>query len=132
MRTSRQLSQPSRRLLNAAVAQTYASLSLGAEFVSNKFADYYYSVTPANSLATGGLLPASTRRRNEELEGGPAAQPVDYRVICSHGISIFGYGEYSRLVGDFKRSPIVSLRGSANQWTARWGSPTLGADSTLS
>jgi outer membrane scaffolding protein for murein synthesis (MipA/OmpV family) len=32
------------------------------------------------------------------------------------GLSMFGTVEYSRLVGDFKRSPIVSLRGSASQW----------------
>ena len=33
-----------------------------------------------------------------------------------HGFSIFGLGSYARLVGDFKRSPIVSDRGSAGQW----------------
>jgi len=38
-----------------------------------------------------------------------------------HGLSIFGYGEYARLVGDFKRSPIVSQRGSATQWTLASG-----------
>jgi MipA family protein len=32
------------------------------------------------------------------------------------GLSIFGTVNYSRLVGDFKRTPIVSDRGSANQW----------------
>jgi len=36
-------------------------------------------------------------------------------------MSIFGVGQYSRLVGDFKRSPIVSERGSANQWTGAFG-----------
>jgi outer membrane scaffolding protein for murein synthesis (MipA/OmpV family) len=33
-----------------------------------------------------------------------------------HGFSIFGAARYARQVGDFKRSPIVSDRGSANQW----------------
>jgi outer membrane scaffolding protein for murein synthesis (MipA/OmpV family) len=37
------------------------------------------------------------------------------------GLSIFGLGQYSRLVGDFKRSPIVSQRGSANQWIGALG-----------
>jgi outer membrane scaffolding protein for murein synthesis (MipA/OmpV family) len=32
------------------------------------------------------------------------------------GLSVFGLVNYSRLVGDFKRSPIVSDRGSPNQW----------------
>jgi outer membrane protein len=37
------------------------------------------------------------------------------------GFSIFGIGQYSRLVGDFKRSPIVSMRGSASQWLGAVG-----------
>ncbi len=38
-----------------------------------------------------------------------------------HGLSIFGSAGYSRLVGDFKRSPIVAQRGSANQWVVAAG-----------
>jgi outer membrane scaffolding protein for murein synthesis (MipA/OmpV family) len=34
---------------------------------------------------------------------------------------VFGLGQYSRLVGDFKRSPIVAQRGSANQWLGAIG-----------
>ena len=37
------------------------------------------------------------------------------------GLSIFGMGQYSRLVGDFKRSPIVAMRGSASQWLGAVG-----------
>ena len=36
--------------------RTYASANIGAEFVGNKFADYYYTITPADSLRTGGGL----------------------------------------------------------------------------
>jgi outer membrane scaffolding protein for murein synthesis (MipA/OmpV family) len=38
-----------------------------------------------------------------------------------HGLSLFGTGQYSRLVGDFKRSLIVSQRGSASQWLGALG-----------
>jgi outer membrane scaffolding protein for murein synthesis (MipA/OmpV family) len=38
-----------------------------------------------------------------------------------HGFSIFGTAQYSRLVGDFKRAPIVSIRGSASQWLGAAG-----------
>jgi outer membrane scaffolding protein for murein synthesis (MipA/OmpV family) len=38
-----------------------------------------------------------------------------------HGFSLFGTVNYSRLVGDFKRSPIVSQRGSPNQWLLAGG-----------
>jgi outer membrane scaffolding protein for murein synthesis (MipA/OmpV family) len=100
---------------------TYASVSLGAEFVQNKYADYYYSITPADSLATGGVLPAF------DADGGMKDWKVGLLLNQSlsgdllHGLSIFGTARYSRLVGDFKRSPIVSQRGSANQWVAAAG-----------
>ena len=32
------------------------------------------------------------------------------------GWGLFGTASYKRLVGDFKRSPIVADRGSATQW----------------
>ena len=35
---------------------TYVGANIGAEFVGNKYADYYYSISPAESLGTGGLL----------------------------------------------------------------------------
>jgi outer membrane scaffolding protein for murein synthesis (MipA/OmpV family) len=101
--------------------RTYASLSLGAEFVSNKFADYYYSITPADSLATGGQLPAFNA--DGGMKNWKAGLLLNQSITGNllHGFSIFGYGEYSRLVGDFKRSPIVAQRGSPSQWTGALG-----------
>ena len=95
---------------------TFVGASLGAEFVSNRFADYYFSVSPAESLATAGVLPAY------DADGGMKNWKLGLLLNQSlsgnllHGWSLFGIGSYSRLVGDFKRSPIVSDRGSANQW----------------
>ena len=101
--------------------RTYASLSLGAEFVSNKFADYYYSITPAESLATGGALPAFNAGGG--MKNWKASLLLNQSITGNllHGLSVFGLGQYSRLVGDFRRSPIVSQRGSANQWTGAVG-----------
>jgi outer membrane scaffolding protein for murein synthesis (MipA/OmpV family) len=100
---------------------TYASASVGAEFVSNKFADYYFSITPADRLATGNVLPVF------DADGGMKNWKAGVLLNQSitgdllHGFSIFGTAQYSRLVGDFKRSPIVSDRGSASQWLAAAG-----------
>ena len=101
--------------------RTFASLSVGAEFVSKKFADYYYSITPADSLATGRQLPAFNASGG--MKNWKAGLLLNQSITGNllHGISVFGYGEYSRLVGDFKRSPIVAQRGSATQWTAAMG-----------
>lgn len=96
--------------------RTYASLSVGAEFVGNKYADYYYSISPADSLLTAGALPVF------DADGGMKNWKASVLLNQSitgdllGGLSIFGTASYSRLVGDFKRSPIVSDRGSANQW----------------
>ena len=100
---------------------TYASASAGMEFVSNKFADYYYTITPADRLATGNQLAvfdADGGLKNWKL-GLLLNQSVSGDLL--HGFSIFGLAQYSRLVGDFKDSPIVSQRGSASQWLGALG-----------
>lgn len=101
--------------------RTYASVNVGAEFVSNKFADYYFSLTPADSIRTGGvLLPFNADGGMKNWKAGLLLnQSLTGNLL--HGLSIFGLGQYSRLVGDFKRSPIVSQRGSANQWIGALG-----------
>jgi outer membrane protein len=99
--------------------RTYASANVGAEFVSNKYADYYYSITPAGSLASGlPVFNAGGGMKNWQA-GLLLNQSVTGDLL--HGISVFGFGQYSRLVGDFKRSPIVSQRGSASQWLGALG-----------
>jgi outer membrane protein len=98
---------------------TYASVNAGAEFVSNRFADYYFSISPADSLRSG--LPV--------FNAGGGMKDWKAQLLLNQsitgdllgGLSIFGTGEYSRLVGDFRRSPIVSERGSPNQWLAAAG-----------
>lgn len=96
--------------------KTYASASASLDFVSNKFADYYYSVSPAESALTLGALPAF------DADGGLKDWKVGLLLNQSitgdltGGLSIFGLANYSRLVGGFKRTPIVSDRGSASQW----------------
>jgi outer membrane scaffolding protein for murein synthesis (MipA/OmpV family) len=93
---------------------TFVSASAGLEFVSNRFADYYFSITAAESLMS--TLPAFN------ADGGMKSWKLGLLLNQSitgdltGGLSIFGIANYSRLTGDFKRSPIVSDRGSANQW----------------
>jgi outer membrane scaffolding protein for murein synthesis (MipA/OmpV family) len=101
--------------------RTYASASVGAEIVSNKFADYYFGVSPADRLATGNQLPLYNPGGG--LKNWKASLLLNQSITGDllGGFSIFGVGQYSRLVGDFKRSPIVSMRGNANQWIGAAG-----------
>jgi outer membrane protein len=97
----------------------YVVASVGADFVSNRFADYYFSVSPAEALVSG--LPAFNAGGG--MKNWKTQLLANYSLSgdLRHGLSLFGMGHYSRLVGDFKRSPIVSQRGSANQWIGAIG-----------
>lgn len=101
--------------------RTYASLSAGTDIVTDKFANYYFGVSAADRLATGNQLPLFTA--DGGVKDWKLSLLVDQSITGNllHGISIFGFGQYSRLVGDFKRSPIVAQRGSANQFVAAAG-----------
>jgi MipA family protein len=101
--------------------RTYVAASLGAEFAGGKYADYYYSIDADNSARTGGILPlynADGGMKNWKL-GLLVNQSITGDLL--HGFSIFGAGQYSRLVGDFADSPIVDDRGSASQWIGAAG-----------
>jgi outer membrane scaffolding protein for murein synthesis (MipA/OmpV family) len=101
--------------------KTYVSLTGGAEFASRKYAEYYFGVTPADVTATGGALPLYSP--NGGLKNWKASLLVNQSVTGDllGGLSVFGLGQYSRLVGDFRRSPIVAQRGNANQWLGALG-----------
>lgn len=98
---------------------TYIGLSLSAEWAGGKYADYYYSIGPAGSLASG--LPVY------DADGGFKHWRIGALVNQSltgdltKGLSLFGTGAYTKLSGDFKDSPIVDLRGSPSQWLAAVG-----------
>jgi MipA family protein len=99
--------------------RTYIGASLSAEWAGGGYADYYYSITPADALASG-LAPF-------DADGGFKSWRLGLLVNQSvtgdltHGLSLFGTGAYSHLSGDFKDSPIVDDRGSASQWLAAVG-----------
>ena len=98
---------------------TYVGASFSAEWAGGGYADYYYSITPADALASG--LAAY------DADGGFKSWRLGLLVNQSitgdltHGLSLFGTGAYSHLSGDFKDSPIVDDRGSAGQWLAAVG-----------
>jgi MipA family protein len=101
--------------------RTYVSASVGAEWAASKYADYYFTISPADSLRTGGVLPAFNASGG--IKNWKAGLLVNQSITGDllHGLSVFGTGQYSRLLGDFKRSPIVSQRGSAAQWLGALG-----------
>lgn len=100
-----------------------ASLSLSADYADSDFHDYYFAVSPAQELATAGAVTAfdpdggglvsvgSTLLVGFDLDG-------DVRNGGWGVVTILGY---SRVLGDAKRTPLTSMRGSANQGFAALG-----------
>jgi outer membrane protein len=100
--------------------RTLATFSVQAEHVGDRYARTYFSVTPAGALASG--LPVfnadggwknwrATLLFGQTLTGD----------LRHPGLSLFGGVSYSRLLGDFARSPIVSTAGDRDQYLATAG-----------
>ncbi len=100
---------------------TYVGANVGLEFASNKYADYYYTITPADSIATGGVL--APFNADGGMKNWKAGLLLNQSLTGDllHGVGIFGVAQYSHLVGDFRKSPIVSERGTASQWLLATG-----------
>lgn len=88
--------------------------SVSADHVGGGYARTYFGVTPAGAAASGLSAYAldggfknvrSTLLLTQSLSG-------DLR----RGLALFALGSYSRLLGDFKRSPIVREAGDADQF----------------
>ncbi len=78
---------------------------------NNSYQDAYFSVTPAEAIASG--LPAF------DASGGVQAVGVvvGYIQQLSQRWGIYTYAQYDRLVGDAAESPIVRTFGSRDQYS---------------
>ncbi|MCJ8159826.1 MipA/OmpV family protein [Sphingomonas sp. LaA6.9] len=99
--------------------QTYVGIGASADYVGDGFADYYYSVSPAGSAASG-LSPF-------EADGGFKSVSLNLLGAQSlegdlrKGWSLFAVGGWTKMLGDFKRSPVVSEAGDDDQWFGALG-----------
>lgn len=92
----------------------------GLEFVDDGFADYYFSVSPAQSAASGLPLFRADGGLNRLGTTAILAYDLDRNVI-NGGWSVYGVGGYSRLVGDGADTPYTALRGDPNQFITGLG-----------
>jgi outer membrane scaffolding protein for murein synthesis (MipA/OmpV family) len=95
-------------------------LSLDAEWGDDKFMNYYYSISPAGSAASG--LPTFHASGGWHRVGGMAVVGFDLDGDLTNGGFVLGtFGGYSRVLGDAAASPVVSIRGSRDQWIGGLG-----------
>ena len=98
-----------------------ASLSLTAEHGDGDFLDYYHTVTPAQSAASG--LPVFDPDGGGWTKaGGNLLLGFDLDGNLENGgLALVVVGSYMQMLGDAKRSPFTSVRGDADQWTGAVG-----------
>ncbi len=82
---------------------------IGASYADDNYAETYFSVTPAGSLASG--LAAFDAKGG--LKDVGAQLTATYRIGDNWGIA--ANAGYRRLLGDFAVSPVVANGGSADQ-----------------
>jgi outer membrane protein len=90
-------------------------LNITAEHVDDKYAQYYYGVTPGGSAASG--LPVYSAHAGWKNAGASLVTFYDLDGnLANGGFALVGGLSYSRMLGDIAKSPIVAQRGSRNQF----------------
>lgn len=99
--------------------KAYVGLSASANYVGGEYADTYFSIDTAGSLAS--TLPAYNAGKG--WKNYQASVFVTYSLTgdLTHGVSAVGGVSYSRLLGDFARSPVVRIAGDKDQLLAAIG-----------
>lgn len=93
----------------------FVNLSLSANRIDDNYARTYYSIDAAGSLASG--LPTFNASSGWNSTSAFLVTAYDLSGnALDGGLSLFALTSYSRLLGDAKRSPITSIRGSADQF----------------
>lgn len=88
--------------------KTYVGIYGSATHVGDGYARRYFGITPAQALASGLARYTPNSGFKDVTFGALANRSItgDLR----HGLSAFGVGSYSRLLGQFARSPVVRDR----------------------
>ncbi|MBT2186582.1 MipA/OmpV family protein [Sphingobium nicotianae] len=107
--------QPSMSYLTPLSKAIAVAVTLSAEHVDDKYAHYYYDVTAAGSAASG-MRPY---RAHAGWKGASLSLVSFYDLdgnLADGGFALVGGLSYARLLGNFAQSPIVSQRGSKDQF----------------
>ncbi|BCA59810.1 MipA/OmpV family protein [Sphingomonas sp. HMP6] len=111
--------QPTVTYITPLSRKAAAGLIGSAQYSGQGYADSYFSISPAQSLASG--LPTFNARkgwRNYSV-GGFLTYSLTGDLL--HGFKVVAGGTYTRALNDFSYSPIVRIAGSKNQWLGAVG-----------
>jgi len=89
--------------------------NIGLQIADDSFADYYYTVTPEQSVATGLPLFTADGGLNSLSSTTIVSFDLDGNGL-NGGLSVFTVLGYTRLVGDAADTPFTSVRGDADNF----------------
>lgn len=95
--------------------RAFVGISASADYVGKGYASTYYGITPAGAAASGLPVFVADDAGFKKIGVGLLGA-YSLTGDLTSGLSVFAVGGYDRLLGDFKRSPIVSVAGDADQW----------------
>lgn len=92
------------------------ALSVSARHVDGRYADYYYSVSPAQATASG--LPQFRARGGWESwsVGGLGGYDLSGNALDG-GLAVIVLAAYSRMINAAAATPYTAIRGTPGQWT---------------
>jgi outer membrane protein len=97
----------------------FVGASLSAEHVGGRYARTYFGITPEGAAASG--LAAYDLDGGWKNWRGTLLATQSLSGDLRRGWAVFAVGSYSRLLGNFRRSPIVADAGDPNQWFGALG-----------
>ena len=106
--------QPTLNYLTPLSRTIAVGLFASAEHAQGRYARYYYSVSPTQTLVSG--LPSYNARGGWKNYTLGTLATVSLTGDLLHGFKLVGGGTYSRLLNDFGDSPLVSVAGRRSQW----------------
>lgn len=107
--------QPTVNYMTPLSRKALVALFVSAEHAERGYADAYYTITPAQSAASGLPVYYAHGGWKNWAAGGVASMSLTGDL--THGLQLVGGGVYRGLMNDFADSPITSVAGSKDQWT---------------
>ncbi|WP_277970575.1 MipA/OmpV family protein [Sphingomonas echinoides] len=111
--------QPSINYLTPLSRKAAVALFGTAQYVESGYGATYFSITPAQSLASGLPTYSTGKGWKNYSVGGLATYSLTGDLL--HGFKLVAGGTYSRMLGSFADAPIVRIAGSRNQWVGAAG-----------
>ena len=111
---------PSLSYLTPLSTKAAVGLLASGSYVGDKYANYYYSVSPQQSAASGlPVYQARGNRWNSYTVGGFATYSITGNLL--HGFKVVAGGTYSRNLGASGDTPLTSIAGKRNQFIGAAG-----------